>query len=132
MELIKIAPDKEKARSILKMVSLIKERIKKQERDKMAALIIADYYEIIKELITAILLIDGYKTLSHKDLIDYIKENYKEFSIHEISVLDDLRVLRNRIAYEGFFIEPSYLERNEPLFKEIIKKLEGLIERKLR
>jgi len=132
MELIKITPDKEKARNILKMVSLIKERIKKQEREKMAALIIADYYEIIKELITAILLIDGYKTLSHKDLIDYIKEKCKEFSIHEISVLDDLRALRNRIAYEGFFIEPSYLERNEPLFKEIIRKLENLIERKLR
>jgi len=132
MELIKITPDKEKASSILKMVSLIKERIKKQERDKMAALIIADYYEIIKELITAILLIDGYKTLSHKDLIDYIKEKCKEFSIHEVSVLDDLRVLRNRIAYEGFFIEPSYLERNEPLFKEMIRKLENLIERKLR
>jgi len=132
MELIKITPDKEKASSILKMVSLIKERIKKQERDKMAALIIADYYEIIKELITAILLIDGYKTLSHKDLIDYIKEKCKEFSIREVSVLDDLRVLRNRIAYEGFFIEPSYLERNEPLFKEMIRKLENLIERKLR
>jgi len=132
MELIKITPDKEKARSILKMVSLIKGRIKKQERDKMAALIIADYYEIIKELITAILLIDGYKTLSHKDLIDYLKEKYKEFSIRELSVLDDLRVLRNRIAYEGFFIEPSYLERNEPLFKEMIRKLENLIERKLR
>jgi hypothetical protein len=38
-------------------------------------------------------LIDGYKTLSHKDLIDYIKEKYKEFSIRELSVLDDLRVL---------------------------------------
>jgi len=132
MELIKITPDKEKARNILKIVSLIKERIKKQERDKMAALIIADYYEIIKELITAILLIDGYKTLSHKDLIDYLKEKYKEFDAYEISVLNNLRVLRNRVAYEGFFIEPSYLERNESLFKEIIKKLESLIEKKLR
>jgi len=132
MELIKITPDKEKAKSILKMVSLIKERITKQEREKMAALIIADYYEILKELITAILLVDGYKTLNHKDLIDYLKEKCKEFSIHEISVLDDLRVLRNRIAYEGFFIEPSYLERNESLFKEIIKKLESLVERKLK
>jgi len=121
MELIKITPDKEKAKSILKMVSLIKERITKQEREKMAALIIADYYEIVKELITAILLVDGYKTLNHKDLIDYLKEKCKEFSIREISVLDDLRVLRNKIAYEGFFIGPSYLERNESLFKEIIK-----------
>jgi RecJ-like exonuclease len=132
MELIKITPDKEKARNILKMISLIEERIKKQEKEKMAALIIADYYEIIKELITAILLIDGYKTLSHKDLVDYIKEKYTEFTKQEISVLDDLRVLRNRIAYEGFFVEPSYLYRNEYLFRTMIQKLRNLIEKKLK
>ena len=131
MELIKITADKEKARNILKMISLIEERIKKQEKEKMAALIIADYYEIIKELITAILLIDGYRTLSHKDLVDYIKEKYTKFTKYEISVLDDLRVLRNRIAYEGFFIEPSYLYRNEYLFKTIIQKLKNLIEKRL-
>lgn len=132
MDLIRITPDKEKAKSILKMVSLIEERIKKQDRKRMAALIIADYYEIIKELITAVLLIDGYKTLSHKDLISYIKEKYPEFSTHEISVLNDLRVLRNRIAYEGFFIEPSYLNRNELLFKTMIRKLKDLIKKKLK
>ena len=103
MELIKTTPDKEKARNILKMVSLIEERIKSQNKEKMAALIIVDYYEIIKELITDILLIDGYKTLSHKDLIDYLKEKYSEFSAYEISILDDLRVLRNRVAYERLF-----------------------------
>jgi len=132
MELIKITPDKEKARNILKMVSLLEERIENQDRKKMAALIATDYYEIIKELITAILLIDGYKTLSHKDLIDYIKEKYPEFRMHETSVLDNLRILRNRAAYEGFLIQPFYLDRNELLFKEIIKKLKDLIEKKLK
>ena len=132
MDLIKITPDKEKARNILKMVSLIEERIKEQNRIKMSALIIADYYEIIKELITAILLTDGYKTLSHKDLIDYIKEKYLEFNTYEISVFDDLRILRNRVAYEGFFVEPSYLNRNEVNFKKIIHKLKSVIERKLK
>lgn len=132
MELIKITPDKEKARNILKMISLIEERIKLQDKKKMAALIIADYYEVIKELITAILLIDGYKTLSHKDLVDYLKEKYSEFSMNEITILDDLRILRNRIAYEGFFTEPSYLIRNESLFKMIIQKLNALIEGKLK
>ncbi len=48
MELIRITADKEKARSILRMVSLIEERIKIQDRKEMAALIIADYYEITK------------------------------------------------------------------------------------
>jgi len=132
VDLIKITPDKEKARNILKMVSLIEERIKSQDKTKMAALIITDYYEIIKELITAIFLIDGYKTLSHKYLIDYIKEKNSEFSMHEISVLDDLRILRNRVTYEGFFIEVSYLNRNEALFKKTILKLKTLIAKKLK
>jgi len=121
MELIKISKDKEKAKSILKM----------QNREKMAALIISDYYEIIKELITAILLLDGYKTLSHKDLIDYIKERHREFNQNEIYILDDLRILRNRIAYEGFFVEYSHLNRNENSFKEVIQKLKSVIENKL-
>lgn len=132
MDLIKITSDKEKAKNILKMISLIEERIKIQDKIRLSALILSDYYEIIKELITAILLIDGYKTLSHKDLIDYLKKEYLEFSSYEISVLDDLRVLRNRITYEGFFVEPSYLNRNESLFRIIIKKLKTLILTKLK
>ncbi len=131
MDLIKITPDKEKVRSILKMIDLIAERINVQDKKKMSALIIADYYEILKELITAVLLIDGYKTLSHKDLIDYLREKYKNFSSYEISFLDDLRVLRNRISYEGFFIESSYLERNENLLKSLVIKLKTLVKTKL-
>jgi len=127
MDLIKITPDTERAQSILKMVSLLEERIKNQNKNKMTSLIISDYYEIIKELTTAILLTDGYKTLSHKDLIDYLKERYFQFDENDISNLDDLRILRNRISYEGFFIDISYLNRNENLFKEIIKKLKNIL-----
>lgn len=130
MDLIKIARDNEKAKSIIKMVSLIEERIKTQDKDKLAALIVADYYEVIKELITALLLTEGYKTLSHKDLIDYLK-NYKEFNHFELAILDDLRVLRNRITYDGFFVESSYLKRNEENIKKIIDKLKGLLNKKL-
>ena len=130
MDLIRITPDKEKAKSILKMIFLIEKRIKIQNPKNMAALIIADYYEIIKELITAILLLDGYKTLSHKDLIDYLKK-YSEFGAYELSVLDDLRVLRNRITYEGFFVDLFYFDKNERLFKEIIKKLKIFIDKRI-
>ncbi|HJX50724.1 MAG TPA: hypothetical protein VJ438_04645 [Candidatus Nanoarchaeia archaeon] len=132
MDLIKITPDKERARSIINMVSLVEERIKLQDKQRMSALIIADYYEIIKELITAVLLIDGYKTLSHKDLIDYLKENYSEFNLQEVSILDNLRILRNRITYEGFLVEPIYLDRNETIFKQLISKLKKLISQKLK
>jgi len=131
VDLIKISPNKERVKSILKMVSLIEERIRTENKEKMAALIVVDYYEMIKELATAALLADGYKTLSHKDLIDYIKEKYSEFDAYETSFLNDLRILRNRISYEGLFIEPSFLFRNEPTFKEIIQKLRGLINKKI-
>jgi hypothetical protein len=133
MDLIKITPDNERAKSILSMVSLIEERIKNQDKAKFTSLIIADYYEIIKELITALLLIDGYKTLSPKDLIDYLNENYsEEIDASNLSVLDSLRILRNRIAYEGFFIEQSYLNRNQDNFNRIVQKLKHLIGKKLK
>ncbi|MDO8517624.1 MAG: hypothetical protein Q7S33_05880 [Nanoarchaeota archaeon] len=132
MELIKITPDKKRAKSILNMVLLIEERIKNENKVKFVSLIICDYYEIIKELITAILLIDGYKTLSHKDLIDYLSENYKEFSEQEIDLIDNLRIFRNRISYEGFEIDKDYLARNENSFMQIIKKLKELVLRKIK
>ena len=112
------------------MAALIEERIKLENKENMTSLIISDYYEIIKELITAILLLDGYKTLSHKDLIDYLKEKYLEFSQNEISVLHKIRTLRNRIVYEGFLIESHYLNRNEDLFKLVIEKLKKIIKGK--
>jgi len=125
-DIIKITPDRERAKSIYKMISLLEERLKIQNREKMASLIISDYYEIMKELIKAILLLDGYKTLSHKDLIEYLKKNYEEFTSHEISILDSLRVMRNRVSYEGFFVEPTYLIRNEANFNKMIQKLKKL------
>jgi|GEM_PF-4875092 len=52
------------------MTLLIEERIKNENKEKFATLILADTYEIIKELITARLFIEGYKSLNHTDLIE--------------------------------------------------------------
>ena len=123
MDLIRITADKERARSILRMVSLIEERIPLQDTQRMAALILTDYYEIIKDLLTAILLLDGYKTLSHKDLVDYLKERCQGFSQSDIALLDDLRVLMNRVVYDAFFIEHPDTRRNEAHFKKLILAL---------
>lgn len=130
--LIRITPDKEKARNILKMISLIEKRIVKNHDDKeMASLNLADYYEIMKELMTAILSIDGYKTLGHKELIDYLKENCKEFSTSDTALLDELRILRNKITYDGYMINPSNLTRNEDSIIKIIEKLKDIVKDKL-
>ena len=130
--IIKIKPDKKKIESILEMVELIGERIKALDKIKFVTLIISDYYEIIKELMTAVLLNEGYKTLSHKDLINYFKRDYKDLELNEIILIDDLRIVRNRICYEGFKIQNDYLENNELKYLQIIKKLKLLIKNKLK
>ena len=129
MEIIKITPDKKRAKNILKMVLLLEKRITIQDPISMSALILTDYYEIIKELSTGIMYAEGYKTLSHKDLLGYVS---KSLNKRESSIIDDLRVLRNRVSYDGFEIDPSYLERNEQDFRKIIIKLKEILDTKVR
>ena len=130
--LIKIKPDKERARSLIKLASLRYGKIKTFDEEKESSLIIEGYYEAAKELITAVLFIDGYKTLSHKDLIEYLSLNYKGyFSELDINLLDQLRKYRNNIVYYEIFIEPSYIKRNKEQIYEIISELFDVCEKKL-
>ncbi|MFZ3058704.1 MAG: hypothetical protein WA102_03100 [Candidatus Methanoperedens sp.] len=132
--IIKTIPDREKAKSILKMVETTMEMISAIDSRKYPSNVLKEYYEVIRELITVILLLDGYKTQgegAHKKLIEYLEKNYPEFKGHEISLLDDLRLTRNRIAYNGFFVTDEYLERKMKEILAIIEKLRVIIYKKL-
>ncbi|MBI2583478.1 MAG: hypothetical protein HYW25_02325 [Candidatus Aenigmarchaeota archaeon] len=130
-EVRKIYPDGEMARSMLKMIEMrIKEAELKNKRE-FASLVVEDYYEIIKETITALMAMDGYKTLSHEVLIGYLKEFYPRFSDAEINLMDHLRKLRNKIVYKGFFVNPDFLERNEKRIKIVMSKLLKILKEKL-
>ena len=77
---------------------------------------------------------DGYKTQgegAHKKLIDFLAENYPEFTEYEISLIDGLRDMRNRIAYDGFFVESEYLERKAGVIQRLIEKLTALATKKI-
>jgi hypothetical protein len=129
MELIKIEPDREKAKSLVKIATMRQNKISGFDPAKESPLITEAYYEICKEIITAILFCDGYKTLSHTDLIEYIKK-YKELNEQEIHIIDSLRKKRNQIVYYGTIEETSYAKRNEKTIQEIIRKLKRIIEEK--
>ncbi len=132
--IIKTIPDREKAKSILKMVETTMEMISAIDSRKYPSNVLKEYYEVIRELITVILLLDGYKTQgegAHKKLIEYLEKNYPEFKGHEISLIDDLRLTRNRIAYNGFFVTDEYLERKMKEILAIIEKLRVIIYKKL-
>jgi len=129
-EVNKVRQDKEKAKALLKMIDSRLELHKGTDKEKFTTLLVETYYEIIKEGITALMAIDGYKTLSHEVLIVYLKKFYREFSTQEILLADQLRWLRNKIVYHGRPVERDYLDRNEKQIKEIIEKLRKLIQKK--
>ena len=131
-EIMKIQPDKERAKSLVGLASLRYKKVQTFDEDKESPLVAEGYYEVAKELMTAVLFIDGYKTLSHKELIKYIGSNYKEVSISEISLLDRLRAIRNGVVYYGQGVEPSYIKRNKEFIKNIISKLFSICTKKLK
>ena len=132
--LIKITPDKEKAQSILRMVDTTIEMIKGLDVIKFSSNMTKEYYDIIRELVSVVLLLDGYKTYgegAHKKLVEYLQSHYKEFSEYEISLIDDLRITRNKIAYDGFFVDKDYIGRKIKDIHVIIRKLKEIIRKKL-
>src|SRR3989338_10869984 len=116
----KVSVDEDKIDSILKMCSARFKFVKKQEIDKETASIITEnYYEIIKELLTALLLKNGLKSDNHECLISYFKKNCPNYE-YETSIIHELKNIRNRITYDGIFVEKQYTVKNKMEFEHII------------
>ena len=131
--IIKVTPDKEKVKSILQLIKEREEFTYSIDHENFSTNASENYYEIIKELASALLLLDGLKTTgeyAHKDLIDYLV-NYDEFTESDILFMNDLRIKRNNSAYDGKKIDPSYLANNKKRILELIEKLKKKIKKKL-
>jgi len=131
--LIKVSPDREKAKSIIKLAGNREEFVYSIKDAKFATIAVEGYYEIIKELAVALLLLDGFKTIgenAHKEVIEFLSK-YEDFEENEIRMIDDLRIKRNKSAYEGKQIDPVYLENKKDKLLKIMDKLKGLLNRKL-
>jgi len=103
---------------------MAEERLIDIKKEDKAYKILEQYYEIIKELITAIMYLDGFKTLSHKTLIFYLETNYKKhFNRDEFFLIDETRRLRNDILYYGRKVSRDFLINKESQLKIIITKL---------
>ena len=87
---------------------------------------IEQYYEVIKELLIALLLKEGFKSRNHECLIAYLKEYHQELQ-QEVLVIHELKNTRNDIQYEAFMPPQDYLDRNKSSFERIIVLLELLV-----
>ncbi len=128
----KVEVDVERINSILKMCSVRLRVATDIKLDNETASIIAeDFYEIIKELLTAVLLFAGFKSDNHECLIAFFKKSYPEKE-YEACIIYELKRIRNKINYEGFFIEKNYIEKNKLEFLHIIQFLTEIITEKLK
>jgi hypothetical protein len=116
------------------MVETTLEMISSIDKKRFPSHIIKEYYETIRELMSVIMLMDGYKTYgegAHKETIAYTKEHYTIFEEREIVCIEELRSIRNKIAYDGFFITEEYLVQKEAIIVSIINKLKKLASEKI-
>lgn len=125
--------DKERARNMLRMIDIRQEfwdSVSDNLDEKYYSLLAEGYYEIIKELLTAYLNLDGIESSNHECLIRYFQKQNTGLNI-EAEKMDELRQVRNRIDYRGFFVRKEFFERNKLEYRYIIKLLKKLVKEKL-
>ncbi|MFH1398485.1 MAG: hypothetical protein ABIG95_00035 [Candidatus Woesearchaeota archaeon] len=128
-EFFRTDSDYSKAKSLLKQAEATLERLEITPKFKYPSNTLVDYYDSIHKLMEAITSIDGIKFAdkgSHYLLIKYICDKYlPEYT----DFLQDMRLYRNQISYEGRQIQPNY-PRNIPKIETILKKLKQIIIKK--
>jgi uncharacterized protein (UPF0332 family) len=128
----KVKENPEQAKALFQLAEKRLESVKKRKKDEFPQLLIESYYEAIKELISALLAIHGYKSYSHECLVSFMEEYYPiAFDEFQIKFLDSMRKLRSDIQYRGRDVADDYLERNNQTIEKIIKILLNLVEKEL-
>jgi len=129
----KIKENPEQAKALLQLAKRRLESIKKRRKDEYPQLLIESYYEAIKELISSLLAIHGYKSYSHECLVSFLNEYYPDFlEDFQLSFLDSMRKLRSDIQYRGRDVADDYLERNISTIEKIIEILFNIIQKELK
>jgi hypothetical protein len=103
----------------------------KAKAKEFPSLFLEGHYEIIKELATAVLLIDGWKALNHECLFAYLKQKKQDLEL-DFDYLLQLKDIRNSIDYRGVKVSYSIWQQNELKIDLTIKRLQEYIAEKLR
>lgn len=126
----KIKPDLQKAVSLKNMAKITWKRLEETDKMKYPSNTLKDYYDSIHELLEAITLQEGVKIKgegAHQELIDYVARKH-HLPENERLFLQQIREYRNKISYEGFAVDPEFMERNDEKIKRILEKLFRIIE----
>lgn len=105
-------------------------RLKYVKRSKVdeenVSFVVEGHYEIIKELLVALLLVNGLRSKNHQCLISYFYKNYPQYE-GEVHLISQMSYLRNRLEYYGEKIDFGFYDKNKNEFDKIVKILRHII-----
>ena len=87
--------------------------------------IVENYYEVIKELLVALLLKNGLRSKNHQCLVTYFYKNYPKYEF-EANLILRMSYLRNRLEYYGEPIDVEFYKKYNKDFVSIINILKDL------
>ena len=128
----KVKENPEQAKALFELANKRLESVNKRRKDEYPQFLIESYYEVIKELISSLLSIHGFKSYSHECLVSFIKEYYPDtLEDYQLHFLDSIRKLRSDIQYRGADVADDYLERNLSTIEGVIKILNNIVKKEL-
>jgi len=129
-DIFRITKDIKRARDLFEIANdRLNNIIKVLPKDKYYK-ILEEYYEIIIELITAVMYSEGYKTLSHVKAIEY---GYKKniLTNNQARIVDTLRKIRHGIVYYGRKIGKEFMINNKEEILMIVQILNKSVKERI-
>ena len=115
--------DEERAKSIVDRAFQRKKIVEKIDLNEAnVSFIVEGYYEVIKELLVAYLLLNGLRSKNHQCMITYFYKQNLDYE-YEANLISQLSYYRNRLNYYGEKVPLSFYEKNKKDILEIIKVL---------
>lgn len=93
---------------------------------KNVSFITEGYYEVIKELLSALLLSHGMRSSNHQCLISFFAKMYMQYEA-DAHFIVRLSFLRNRLNYYGELIDLAFYEQHKEDIDKVIKLLQSLL-----
>ncbi len=127
--------DTEKAKSLLDTVEqdldTLKDIIPIMDKKKNYSLIWSNQYEIIRQLVQGILLLEKIRSGNHQCLYAYICTKHEEWEI-DWKTIETMRMLRNGVHYEGRPVSAEIWKEFKLEFQVYIQTFEKILKQKLR
>lgn len=122
----KVSVDTEKISSIIELALERWDFVKNlKANEKNVSFIFDNYYEIIKELLVALMLKQGMRSKNHQCLFTFFNKKYGYDA--EINMIQQMSYLRNRLEYYGERVGYNYYKENYKSFERIIQLILKLL-----